>query len=268
MLARAVPRRPERQRGGAAKQVARAHRPSARDRSRRRLGRRARGGRRGRGDGDRPRAGLGLLAVRGRRAPAGPRRRARAARTLARATARSAAATAGSSCPRRSRRRCGATATPASTCTRRSPRWASRTCGARPTGWTPCEDAGAAGLPLASALGRELRGAGYGEDLEVFLATGSRLLVFEDRAVVCAREGQRPAAARARRRGGVARPLGRAHDRPAGLDGARVLHRAPRSSGRSASRSMRGCRSRPTARCASRAASGRSRRSCPSGAWL
>ena len=58
-----------------------------------------------------------------------------------------------------------------------------------PGGLDAVEDAGAAAIPLANTLGRELRGAGYGEDLEVFLATGSRLLVLEDRAVVSAREG-------------------------------------------------------------------------------
>ena len=59
-----------------------------------------------------------------------------------------------------------------------------------PDGLGAVQDAGADGIPLAHVLGRELRGAGYGRDLEVFLATGSRLLVLEDRAVVCAREGQ------------------------------------------------------------------------------
>jgi len=59
-----------------------------------------------------------------------------------------------------------------------------------PDGLDAVQDAGAAAIPLAHVLGRELRGAGYGQDLEVFLATGSRLLVLEDRAVVCAREGQ------------------------------------------------------------------------------
>ena len=58
-----------------------------------------------------------------------------------------------------------------------------------PDGLDAVQDAGAAAIPVAHALGRQVRGAGYGKDLEVFLATGSRLLVLEDRAVACAREG-------------------------------------------------------------------------------
>jgi GNAT superfamily N-acetyltransferase len=48
-------------------------------------------------------------------------------------------------------------------------------------------DAGAAGIPLADAIGRELRGAGHGRDLPVPMAHGARLLVFEDRAFALAR---------------------------------------------------------------------------------
>jgi GNAT superfamily N-acetyltransferase len=48
-------------------------------------------------------------------------------------------------------------------------------------------DAGAAGIPLADAIGRELRGAGHGRDLPVPMAYGARLLVFEDRAFALAR---------------------------------------------------------------------------------
>jgi GNAT superfamily N-acetyltransferase len=44
------------------------------------------------------------------------------------------------------------------------------------------EDAGEAGIPLADAIGREVRGAGHGRDLPVMLAHGARLLAFEDRA--------------------------------------------------------------------------------------
>jgi ribosomal protein S18 acetylase RimI-like enzyme len=50
-------------------------------------------------------------------------------------------------------------------------------------------DAGAAGMPLADAIGRELRGAGHGRDLPVPMAHGARLLVFEDRAFALARAG-------------------------------------------------------------------------------
>jgi hypothetical protein len=50
-------------------------------------------------------------------------------------------------------------------------------------------DAGAAGIPLADAIGRELRGAGHGRDLPVPMAHGARLLVFEERAFALAREG-------------------------------------------------------------------------------
>jgi GNAT superfamily N-acetyltransferase len=48
-------------------------------------------------------------------------------------------------------------------------------------------DAGEAGIPLADAIGRELRGAGHGRDLPVPMAHGARLLVFEDRAFAVAR---------------------------------------------------------------------------------
>jgi GNAT superfamily N-acetyltransferase len=48
-------------------------------------------------------------------------------------------------------------------------------------------DAGEAGIPLADAIGRELRGAGHGRDLSVPMAHGARLLVFEDRAFALAR---------------------------------------------------------------------------------
>jgi GNAT superfamily N-acetyltransferase len=51
------------------------------------------------------------------------------------------------------------------------------------------EDAGEAGIPLADAVGRELRGAGHGRDLHVPLAAGARLLVDADRAFGVAREG-------------------------------------------------------------------------------
>jgi hypothetical protein len=44
------------------------------------------------------------------------------------------------------------------------------------------EDAGEAGIALADAIGRAVRGAGHGRDLPVMLAHGSRLLTFEDRA--------------------------------------------------------------------------------------
>jgi GNAT superfamily N-acetyltransferase len=48
-------------------------------------------------------------------------------------------------------------------------------------------DAGEGGIPLADAIGRELRGAGHGRDLPVPMAHGARLLVFEDRAFALAR---------------------------------------------------------------------------------
>jgi hypothetical protein len=48
-------------------------------------------------------------------------------------------------------------------------------------------EAGAAGLELADAIGRELRGAGHGRDLPVPMAHGARLLVYEDRAFAVAR---------------------------------------------------------------------------------
>jgi GNAT superfamily N-acetyltransferase len=50
-------------------------------------------------------------------------------------------------------------------------------------------DAGDAGLPLADAIGRELRGAGHGRDLPVPMAHGARLVVFEDRGFAVVRGG-------------------------------------------------------------------------------
>jgi GNAT superfamily N-acetyltransferase len=51
------------------------------------------------------------------------------------------------------------------------------------------EEAGADGLALADAIGRELRGAGHARDLAVVLAHGARLFVLEDRAFVVMRDG-------------------------------------------------------------------------------
>jgi GNAT superfamily N-acetyltransferase len=51
------------------------------------------------------------------------------------------------------------------------------------------EDAGEAGIPIADAIGRELRGAGHGRDLPVPMAHGARLLVYQDRAFAVARGG-------------------------------------------------------------------------------
>jgi GNAT superfamily N-acetyltransferase len=59
----------------------------------------------------------------------------------------------------------------------------------RAPGLDGVEDAGEAGIPLADAIGRELRGAGHGRDLPVPMAHGARLLVFEDRAFGLARGG-------------------------------------------------------------------------------
>jgi GNAT superfamily N-acetyltransferase len=49
------------------------------------------------------------------------------------------------------------------------------------------DDVVEAGLPLADAIGRELRGAGHGRDIPVPMAHGARLLVYEDRAFAVAR---------------------------------------------------------------------------------
>lgn len=58
-----------------------------------------------------------------------------------------------------------------------------------PDGAGAVVDAGAAGIPLLNELGRGVRGAGYAEDTRQSLEHGSRLLVYEDRAAVCLREG-------------------------------------------------------------------------------
>jgi GNAT superfamily N-acetyltransferase len=44
------------------------------------------------------------------------------------------------------------------------------------------EDAGAAGIPVADAVARHVRGAGHGRDLPLLLENRCRLLTFEDRA--------------------------------------------------------------------------------------
>ena len=69
-------------------------------------------------------------------------------------------------------------------------------------------DAGEAGIAVADAIGRELRGAGHGRDLPVPMAHGARLLVFEDRAFALARGSNLIAARRPRRAGRPARALG------------------------------------------------------------
>jgi GNAT superfamily N-acetyltransferase len=51
------------------------------------------------------------------------------------------------------------------------------------------EEAGEAGIPIADAIGRELRGAGHGRDMPVPMSFGARLLLFEDRAFGLARGG-------------------------------------------------------------------------------
>ena len=70
-------------------------------------------------------------------------------------------------------------------------------------------DAGEAGIAVADAIGRELRGAGHGRDLPVPMAHGARLLVFEDRAFAVAREQQPHHARRPRRAGRPAHAVGR-----------------------------------------------------------
>lgn len=60
---------------------------------------------------------------------------------------------------------------------------------AAPSLATRVEDAGSAGIALADAIGREIRGAGHGPDVAASLELGCRLLVFEDRAFALVREG-------------------------------------------------------------------------------
>jgi GNAT superfamily N-acetyltransferase len=51
------------------------------------------------------------------------------------------------------------------------------------------KDAGPAGIPVADAIGRAVRGAGHGVDLEVALGDpGTRLLLYEDRAFALVRD--------------------------------------------------------------------------------
>jgi GNAT superfamily N-acetyltransferase len=59
----------------------------------------------------------------------------------------------------------------------------------RAPGLDGVEEAGDAGLPVADAIGRDLRGAGHGRDLPVAMAHGARLFVLEDRAFAVARRG-------------------------------------------------------------------------------
>jgi GNAT superfamily N-acetyltransferase len=49
---------------------------------------------------------------------------------------------------------------------------------------------GPEGLAVADAIGRAVRGAGYGDDLGLLLDGGARLLLVEDRAFALAREGR------------------------------------------------------------------------------
>jgi GNAT superfamily N-acetyltransferase len=51
------------------------------------------------------------------------------------------------------------------------------------------EDAGEAGIPVADAIGLQLRGAGHGRDLPVPMAHGARLWLYQDRAFALARGG-------------------------------------------------------------------------------
>ncbi len=59
-----------------------------------------------------------------------------------------------------------------------------------PDGAARAVDAGPAGIPVADAIWREVRGAGLGRDIPPMLAAGSRLLLIEDRAAVIARGAQ------------------------------------------------------------------------------
>lgn len=59
-----------------------------------------------------------------------------------------------------------------------------------PGGATRVEEAGDAGIPVADAIGRAVRGAGHGPDLPGALREqGHRLLLYEERAFALAREG-------------------------------------------------------------------------------
>ena len=85
------------------------------------------------------------------------------------------------------------------------------------------EDAGAGGVDLADAIGREVRGAGHGLDIAAALRFGARLLTFEDRAFALVREGQHLAARRARRGGGERRVVGGVAQSAPQLDRRRLL---------------------------------------------
>jgi GNAT superfamily N-acetyltransferase len=52
------------------------------------------------------------------------------------------------------------------------------------------EEAGEAGIPVADAIGRAVRGAGHARDLPVAMAHGARLFVLQDRAFALVRGGQ------------------------------------------------------------------------------
>ena len=117
-------------------------------------------------------------------------------------------------------------------------------------------DAGEAGIAVADAIGRELRGAGHGRDLPVPMAHGARLLVFEDRAFALARAsnlimlGARDEQAAQHMLWAVLVAAGRARRSTS-------TSSPPARTGRCRCAWTRGCRCRPTGRCSPAGRSGR-----------
>ena len=129
-------------------------------------------------------------------------------------------------------------------------------------------EAGEAGIAVADAIGRELRGAGHGRDLPVPMAHGARLLVFEDRAFAVGARQQYHPARRPRRAGRPARCCGPCSPAPGRGRRSTSTSSRPGRTGRCRCAWTRGSRCRPTGRCSRAASLGPLAPYIPSGAYL
>ena len=217
------------------------------------------------GAGAHPRGGLGLLALRGGRGPAGPRRRPRALRALLglrrgrpRPHHPQLDQPAGDGHLRAHRaadppvRRGGRDPRPRARAGRRRRGRGRR---GRPRRW-----------PTPSAA--SCAGAGHGRDLPVPMAHGARLLVFEDRAFAVARAQQPDPARRPRRAGPPSTCCGPSSPAPGPGRRSTSTSSRPGRTGRCRCAWTRGCRCRPTGRCSPAATLGPLAPYIPSGAYL